>query len=70
MSETLAGWHPYETIPQDGTSVVLWDNRSGIAVGGYWDIDEDDWSLDVEVAGFCPTHWIPLPPAPKEGDDE
>lgn len=73
VTKVLPGWMPIETAPKDGTRVLLYVVHPGdeyaIAVGdpdgwryietGYW---EGVW--EHEHAG-APTHWMPLPEAPK-----
>lgn len=65
-----AGWQPIETVPKDGTEVLL----GAYVDGGEWAVLRDDWYQDREMADWrewpglfeeAPTHWILLPPAPK-----
>ena len=64
-----AGWKPIETAPKDGTSFMAgwfdWPSNPGCNMcpvkwhmGAWWESGEDD---KVRT----PTHWMPLPAAPK-----
>lgn len=77
-----AGWLPIETVPKDGTEIILlkglrvgaaqwcrWPASEHEDAGESWSIsgDGDDWNDEK-----APTHWQPLPPPPihqqaKEG---
>ena len=77
---TLQGWQPIETAPKDGSSIWLWNGREMI-VGWWEtsrpfpNSDHfNDWCSGHETAGiyeagftrvYGPTHWMPLPEAPK-----
>ena len=65
-----AGWKPIETAPKDGTSFMAgwFDGPSNPGcnmrpvkryMGAWWESNED---YKVRT----PTHWMPLPAAPKE----
>lgn len=72
---TQQGWQPIETAPKDGAWIwAFWpvttfeDQQtptrwveSSLKDGPYWQdaADHIDWTQ--------PTHWMPLPPAPGEG---
>lgn len=63
-------WQPIETAPKDGKRILLSDPYSGVGDGYYcnlrWWFYEcgDDWYSEE-----CnPTHWMPLPAAPKAGE--
>ena len=71
-------WQPIETVPKDGTSILLCDaSVSGGCFVAEWD-DEPlkpgwNWSLDdLDYHKDLPTHWMPLPsqPLPKQNKKE
>ncbi len=71
-------WRDIETAPKDGTMILLtdgdivalgcWDKRGGFpwrfVTDDFDDFEEDWWVEDA------PTHWRPLPPPPKEADND
>lgn len=60
----MPGWQKIETAPKDGTEILVWSSGSG-----YWPrmaVWRDSyWALDSANLGI-PTHWMPLPAAPKK----
>lgn len=57
-------WQPIETAPKDGTWVLLYDVCDYMVVA-VWDYD--GWyDLAEDTAHYHPTHWMPLPPKPKQ----
>lgn len=73
-------WQPIETAPKDGTEILVFrplahltnDPQISILKGvksnkGCWDETiPDGMSNDNFTSGYCkPTHWMPLPAAPK-----
>lgn len=76
-------WQPIETAPMDGTYILLNFNDKACIGGAYvWlsndgfngeTIDYPAWTTDddliiVEDPYSWPTHWMPLPPPPKENE--
>ena len=63
---TVNEWQPISTAPKDGTRIMLWLNgpiRAPKAVFGKW-VGFAGWV--TEGSGSAkPTHWMPLPEAPK-----
>ena len=59
-------WRPIETAP-DRTAVLVHVNGINLIVAAY-EPDSDEWYDPDLEAGFdiSPTHWIPLPPDPKD----
>ena len=70
-------WQPIETVPKDGTRVLLfsYDSYERISIG-HWGTSEPDfsgktcWVTDSEGPGYNsdidnPSHWMPLPKEPK-----
>jgi len=70
-------WQPIETAPKDGTEILVY----GIATGEFGGVHEEpetwkvswlftNWSLcggeGYAVWVDSPTHWMPLPEAPRE----
>lgn len=61
-------WFPIESAPKDGTEVLayLFEDYSPQPV--YWADGAKGWYSDVACKYVMPTHWMPLPDAPKEGE--
>jgi hypothetical protein len=67
-------WQPIETAPKDGTVVLLFvpgddDCREDCWITASWDgLMGGVWMDNArgEWWGFGPSHWMPLPPPPKE----
>lgn len=65
-------WQPIETAPKNGTHVLLYHKGGSIASGRWgkpfhmWlsSYRPSDTECDLETPQ--PTHWMPLPPPPKE----
>lgn len=55
-------WRPIGTAPVDGTEVLVWD-KAGYADVAYWNVLTLSWSNGDHT--LKPTHWMPLPEAPK-----
>lgn len=76
---TQQGWRDIATAPKDGSLVDLWCvnhlkwNKPGERlVSRKWGpcidwmgIEREGWGLPDD---YEPTHWMPLPPAPGEGE--
>ena len=74
----MSEWQPIETAPKDGTYIIAYfpshGRREAYAESAYFvDLElEDDpgrgvwvWSQDGDEPQVQPTHWMPLPEAPK-----
>jgi len=80
------GWQPIETAPKDGTDILVMYMHidTQIVHNAFWneyeDCDDSEtgwWSYEhSEVSRIklddwmTPTHWMPLPAAPKPGEKE
>jgi hypothetical protein len=76
----MTDWQPIETAPKDGTAILIWPAQSALTgstecmIISYvvrWHDWKESW---IEASGeeydtFYPTHWMPLPPPPKKGDE-
>lgn len=65
----MSEWQPIETAPKDGTEIIAC--QSGTPEVGLilWDADEACWLEPADEwsgPNWLPTHWMPLPPSPKE----
>lgn len=64
-------WQPIETAPQNGTRIILmWEPFGGVSEHvelGRWS-ERSGWvnTYGHAFTGY-PTHWMPLPAAPKGG---
>lgn len=74
-------WMTIDSAPKDGTTVDLWTNDSERVCDAYWltDTTPPGWYapymdyLDtgpVECDTTKATHWMPLPPAPKDASHD
>jgi hypothetical protein len=70
LLDARSGWQPIETAPRDGTRVLIVRAQEmgggslGMRVGiGKW--KSGKWQGDCTQA---PTHWMPLPEPPGEGE--
>lgn len=63
-------WLPIETAPKDETRVDLWCGGMFRFANCVWSEEdncwEDDWGHLLKATTVAPTHWMPIPPAPKE----
>jgi len=75
-ADGVVGWQPIETAPKDGTAILLHYDWEPLTVVGYFgtgdmpEMQHDRWRVKYDCdsleAGFgVPTHWMPLPPAPR-----
>ena len=72
-------WRPIGTALRDGSQLLLHNTNTKVTVIGQWGkhnhVPIFGWIRPVElygeeVDGFDPTHWMPLPQAPKGAGDE
>ena len=63
-------WQTMDSAPKDGTSVLV-NVGIGISIGeylkGFHPWNDGAWWIEGGQTTGVPTHWQPLPPAPKEG---
>ena len=65
----MSEWQPIETAPRDGTRVMLIDTFDQWHYIGRWNADLGDQGFWEDMSEYAlPTHWMPLPAAPKEGE--
>ena len=59
-------WRPIETAPKNGAKILLWGTL-GMALGS-WQNRDSTWFLssNIMMRDVDLTHWMPLPPKPKE----
>lgn len=66
-------WQPIESAPTDGTLVLLWERTWTAPFVGQWGrlFSQLGWVMrpHASLAGDAPTHWMHLPPPPKEQAD-
>ena len=73
----MTEWQDISTAPKDGSAILIWPAQSSftgddtISYVVRWNDWKEAW---IEASGeeydtFYPTHWMPLPLAPKKGDE-
>lgn len=71
-------WQPIETAPRDGTVVFVWHVKSLNKYAAFdtnvrqarYLAEREEWQVESVGGNVAPvvTHWMPIPPAPKEGE--
>ena len=66
-------WYDIETAPKDGTLILIYDGEIHTAFWGQraLTVKRKDWCSNGCIDDwmtFSPTHWMPLPPPPKENE--
>ena len=67
-------WMPIETAPKDGSEILCYQKDGWGVYAAVWNSRLSAWYTGFEPAiigaGFTyeisPTHWMPLPPPPKD----
>ena len=59
----MTEWQPIVTAPKDEHWILLYDKQEGVHIGRRF--DRDDWEM-IDGGLLEPTHWMPLPPPPRE----
>ncbi len=64
-------WQPIDFAPQTGKWILLWwPSVTEAPFTGYWCEVKNKWVDATSGSGWSslpgPTHWMPLPPPPKE----
>ena len=62
-STPQGGWRTIKSAPDDGTPLWLYEND--LSYEGWWEADGGYWYCPC-VSEANPTHWQPLPAAPKQ----
>lgn len=64
------GWQPIETAPKDGTWIMVYWPTMGIGQYPFVVFWDEGWQparySDRDYGEAFPTHWMPLPAAPKK----
>lgn len=63
-------WMPIESAPKDVAILLYGAKRLGMCVGIHH--SRDGWATDTTsewMSMYPPTHWMPLPPPPKQAPD-
>lgn len=73
-------WKPIETIPRDGTPVLIWDGKmmcvatftihkrnDGSEFTSWHGVGESGYDSDIDFDSDKVSHWAELPAPPAEG---
>lgn len=75
----MSEWQPIETAPKDGTKILVWTHHDEVEVSEWYEskgetyepVEGTEYFRPVTKVyhsgwnGNTPTHWMPLPEAPK-----
>ena len=69
MTFEFGKWYPIETAPKDGTRIMAWRelNQKYPRIMA-WDTVQNNGGWRSNGLYFNPTHWMPLPPPPIDGE--
>ena len=66
----MSDWQPIDTIPRDGTKVLVSDGEGNYSAASFF--KEEAWGIDFTFYhggygndGLNPTHWMTLQQIPK-----
>lgn len=62
----ISGWQPINTVPKDGTRVLLYRNNAINCAS--WCPYDKEWMITKGTVLRYPTHWMPLPAPPKDSE--
>ena len=62
----MTEWQPIETAPKDIGAIIGSYGRRVVAMR--WSTNKMAWISEYHRTAVVPTHWMPLPPAPKKGE--
>lgn len=64
----MVTWRPIETAPKDGTEILVNTNayECGCVIAKWFKYNGREAFRDWDADAHTPTHWLPLPPPPKE----
>ena len=74
----MTQWKDIDTAPTDGTAILLWPysyaniwrgRANAEVILGFYNEESDSWFNPEERTAFEPTHWMPLPEPPAEGEN-
>lgn len=63
-----SGWMPIESAPRDGTRMIVFcptENDQYVINIAHWQSNTEKWHNGLWGVLYEPTHWMPLPAAPK-----
>jgi len=69
-----AGWRDILDAPEDGTTILVYDEKPGKEYGpgvheAFYDKDKMRWTaapgVDTDPFDICPTHWLPSYVGPR-----
>jgi hypothetical protein len=64
-------WRTIDSAPNDGSWVFVYWRSMSIALYplvAFW--NGEDWDTRERIGLVMPTHWMPLPPPPKDSHNE
>ena len=72
LGGSVSVWKPIRTAPKDNSDILVWSKDAELVQQVYWNFYHKMWS--VSTLENCPpyappTHWMPLPEPPKDGDE-
>jgi hypothetical protein len=69
----MSEWQPIETAPKTRRSILVYVPENKCTYVVYWDEKHPSWSIfgggwRSYLTSGGPSHWMPLPDPPKQGE--
>lgn len=74
LEQRLSDWQAIESAPKDGSDVLVFCDDTREMFVAFWNKKHKAWQYalwhDGTIVACAPAFWMPLPPPPKEPNND